>query len=451
MQHMKYKVTAFILMAQSILLLFQSSNAKAQLVSNNTVDLRPLFYPVKNQGKSNAGALFALSSAMESKPGIPRLSESAPYLRFQTKSRTKPENQIELKDLFLFSTGISPLVFYREDSDNAFLNTFSTLRKISKHTSNSDYLTTIEDLLEKTESYKTKELGYTILNPRYYPKRLISTEWIIKNLRKKKPIIIEFKFNEAEWINGMKNPHFEFIQNVDDDNLYRQRNHWSATNHSALIVGYRESTIENRKSIEYIIRNSWGPGWGDEGYGYLSEARLLEIITGAMTFDNALTYDNRMIKHEVIFKTPYELKANAVIKKSKSKDDKGQTYDLYLSLIKNESYSYSTVTPLSISYRLVLKKNNDLPKNKSTKTEVIHSIFFNELSFTDGVVFEDLQLDDLAFDQVWMVKVKLKFRNSDAKRITLPEYKNVTLDKVGGEVSFHYVVPKIFNWVKPSP
>jgi len=37
--------------------------------------------------------------------------------------------------------------------------------------------------------------------------------------------------------------------------------------HAVLVVGY--ATGEGEGSGRFIVRNSWGDGWGDGGYGYL--------------------------------------------------------------------------------------------------------------------------------------------------------------------------------------
>jgi C1A family cysteine protease len=50
--------------------------------------------------------------------------------------------------------------------------------------------------------------------------------------------------------------------------------------HAVLAVGYKE--IENKKYI--IIRNSWGSGWGDQGYCYFPEAMFTNgIVTDMWT------------------------------------------------------------------------------------------------------------------------------------------------------------------------
>ena len=55
--------------------------------------------------------------------------------------------------------------------------------------------------------------------------------------------------------------------------------------HAVIAVGYNDSLeIENwrneKKTVgALLIRNSWGTGWGDEGYGWLPYAYVLKGFT----------------------------------------------------------------------------------------------------------------------------------------------------------------------------
>jgi len=37
-------------------------------------------------------------------------------------------------------------------------------------------------------------------------------------------------------------------------------------NHAITAVGYGYDTVGGEKVEYYIVKNSWGPGWGEEGY-----------------------------------------------------------------------------------------------------------------------------------------------------------------------------------------
>lgn len=49
------------------------------------------------------------------------------------------------------------------------------------------------------------------------------------------------------------------------------------TGHAMLIVGYR-TLADGTKA--YLFRNSWGPGWGNRGYGWISSRYVSSILYG---------------------------------------------------------------------------------------------------------------------------------------------------------------------------
>lgn len=53
-------------------------------------------------------------------------------------------------------------------------------------------------------------------------------------------------------------------------NKYNDKIHDSNSGHAIALVGYTSDT--------FIVRNSWGSGWGDKGYGYLSLEYALQAI-----------------------------------------------------------------------------------------------------------------------------------------------------------------------------
>lgn len=59
----------------------------------------------------------------------------------------------------------------------------------------------------------------------------------------------------------------------------------NAMGHAVLIVGYRQLN----GATYFIIRNSYGPTWGDGGYGYMSEATLRDNLSIGIVMDIRVT------------------------------------------------------------------------------------------------------------------------------------------------------------------
>jgi C1A family cysteine protease len=47
--------------------------------------------------------------------------------------------------------------------------------------------------------------------------------------------------------------------------------------HAVLLVGY----VTRAKNLYFIIKNSWGTGWGDAGFGYISYDYVSRHATAA--------------------------------------------------------------------------------------------------------------------------------------------------------------------------
>lgn len=48
--------------------------------------------------------------------------------------------------------------------------------------------------------------------------------------------------------------------------------------HSVLVVGYYTAPAGSSASSYWILKNSWGPNWGDKGYFYLAMGTLQEPL-----------------------------------------------------------------------------------------------------------------------------------------------------------------------------
>jgi hypothetical protein len=80
-------------------------------------------------------------------------------------------------------------------------------------------------------------------------------------------IWISFSVNDQAWMSrALQNAVVPDYQAVDD------------TGHATVLAGYR--TLPNG-SKQFLIHNSWGTRWGDNGYGWISEAMVREHTRAA--------------------------------------------------------------------------------------------------------------------------------------------------------------------------
>lgn len=84
-------------------------------------------------------------------------------------------------------------------------------------------------------------------------------------------------------------------------------------NHGVTIIGwddnysvdnFQPSNMPNNQGA-FIVRNSWGTEWGEEGYGYISyDDPSIQIMSGAVKVSN-VNYDNIYVHDELGFSMPF--------------------------------------------------------------------------------------------------------------------------------------------------
>jgi hypothetical protein len=300
--------------------------SQAQLVTDDGVDLRPLMFPAKSQAKADACVFFALAAAMEMYPGIPKLSETLPYLKFTLEKNKNSESfidEISLDELHEMIQN-KKIIFNNETPLNSFENIFYNIAPALKKKSN-DKIQTLNNIflnLEKNEflskGYEKKWMNFTdesheetdgllftneVRKGFYLPeksilysKNKINSKLIKDTLRKKIPIIVSLRFKPDEWNssygneNTLVNSEFKRFGEVGYKNKFRKRKYqYSEKLHAITIVGYNTKKTKDGLETEYIFRNSWGKDWGTLGNGFITEEYLIDNISSALTIENAVT------------------------------------------------------------------------------------------------------------------------------------------------------------------
>merc|ERR1712066_1146436 len=67
--------------------------------------------------------------------------------------------------------------------------------------------------------------------------------------------------------NGGENCWRENLEKTSDPNLSDEEYwKWKGNNHAALVVGYGTEIIKNKPVDYWLVKNSYGTRWGDNGY-----------------------------------------------------------------------------------------------------------------------------------------------------------------------------------------
>lgn len=220
---------------------FKAVNIPSSVLKNKQFDLRDydIISPVKNQGNKNSCWAFAASSVMESallKIGI-NIDISENNL-FNLASKYSPYGDKDTSDgssydvaLSYFLSGLGPVSEVDDDYDE--------LGKISQKYNNPFYSL---DLIEIEKGIGNIKKGLTAYGALY-----ISIHG---------PDDLNYYDEDA---NSAYYP-------IDDGN----------SNHAASIIGWDDTYSRDNFKVKpendgaWIVKNSWGTEWGDEGYYYIS-------------------------------------------------------------------------------------------------------------------------------------------------------------------------------------
>lgn len=213
------------------------------------VDLRPLASPVKDQGNLGACVPSAVISAYE-----------------LLIKKHLPDRYVDLSTLFLYYN--SRLIEETIAGDEGVLHIKNALKVAKLCGLARDSLWNYDEskLIERPsdDSY-IDALSRRISSYKLVP----SVESILENLVMDNPIIVGMDVFEG----------FDSITKEDPIVKMPWRGAYSMGGHSVLIVGY---SLPNQ---QFIIKNSFGSDWGEEGYAYVPFDYVKACVFEAWTID----------------------------------------------------------------------------------------------------------------------------------------------------------------------
>lgn len=260
------------LLAILLLTSIVSSPAAAQAVPDE-LDLRPLFYPVRNQLFRGSCAVFSSVAAMEFYAGCPRLSEAYVYSLVKENALSiEGANFLEMKKFL----DASPLVA-SEHFPYEFVGVFG-------FDPNNANEVRVAQAFNRSKGEQAKLLRdraiYQAVDVKVFAASQMTFDALKQNIFNGTPVVLGMGMNSDHWkyaprgrIDSAIGPNAQGIKNIFADN----------GNHAVLAVGYT-------KDGYVIIRNSWGIEWGQQGYGYLHwDHYVKHKLKSAMTIGGVKT------------------------------------------------------------------------------------------------------------------------------------------------------------------
>eukprot|EP00163_Fabomonas_tropica_P003083 TRINITY_DN12569_c0_g1_i17.p1 TRINITY_DN12569_c0_g1~~TRINITY_DN12569_c0_g1_i17.p1 ORF type:complete len:611 (-),score=216.40 TRINITY_DN12569_c0_g1_i17:410-2242(-) len=99
------------------------------------------------------------------------------------------------------------------------------------------------------------------------------------------PVALEVGENFMSYGSGI----YDHVSDKKVKNL--EKNHWQITNHAMVLVGWGEDKDTNKPY--WIVKNSWGPNWGEDGYVRIARNKdLMHIESMAVTLDPHILHDD---------------------------------------------------------------------------------------------------------------------------------------------------------------
>ncbi len=349
-----------------------------QTSNPESIDLRPLLYPVQDQGDSNACAIFAVTAIAESFPGVPKLSKLKMYLnyfRYLNEKKDKPSKTLIFEEFDQFLQSRYSTV--STESPNEHFEYHYKLINNSiepSRNNNNQIFSESEQLYQEYNSFflhENNKKEFALSDFKFWKKSEITTEVITNFIRIKRPVAINLRIKNEEWISdeAYKTGKIGFDSKFDHAD-------YAVDKHAVAIVGFTKDPIHG---YVFIFRNSWGTRWGELGYGYITEKYLLKNINGAITINSIgmqtkpTEIEEQLYKQKKIRPSDYSVKVNAV------KTNYTFGGELHASLIIN---SNTALVPDKVTY--ILSDESYIHELEETFKEnrPSNGVIFKEMSFS---------------------------------------------------------------------